>query len=61
MRVAQAPRVTTFVERIARMLSNLLMLAQDDGAVLTMRNGLLLLVIIGILVGYKIYKNKTMS
>lgn len=43
------------------MLSNLLMLAQDDGAVLTMRNGLLLLVIIGILVGYKIYKNKTMS
>lgn len=43
------------------MLANLLMLAQDDGAIFTMRNGLLLLVIVGILVGYKMYKNKTMS
>lgn len=43
------------------MLANLLMLAQDDSALFTMRNGLLLLLVVGILVGYKIYKNKTMS
>lgn len=47
------------------MIQNLLMLAQEESsepsAVFNLRNGVLVLVIIVLLVGYKIYKNKTMS
>jgi hypothetical protein len=42
------------------MLVNLLMLAQES-TVFTLRNGILVLVLIGVLVGYKMYKNKTMG
>ena len=43
------------------MLANMLMLAQEDSAVFNLRNGLLFLGIIVLIVGYKIYKNKTMG
>jgi hypothetical protein len=46
------------------MIQNLLMLAQDSSEphpLFNLRNGILTLAIIVLLVGYKIYKNKTMS
>jgi hypothetical protein len=43
------------------MIQNLLILAQDENMVFNMRNGILLVVLIVILVGYKIYKNKQMN
>ncbi len=39
------------------MLSQVLLLAQD-GSIFNLRNGILLAVLIVILVGYKMYKNK---
>lgn len=43
------------------MWSNLLMLAEEEGYVFNLRNGLLVLLIIGLLVGLKIYKSKRMT
>ena len=47
------------------MIAELLMLAQDapdqGSAIFNLRNGILVVVIIGLLVGLKIYKNKTMG
>lgn len=41
------------------MFKQLLLLAEDS-SFLTLQNGILLLLLVGILVGYKIYKNKQM-
>ena len=43
------------------MLADIFMLAQEDSAIFNMRNLILVVVIVGILVGYKVYKNKTMG
>jgi hypothetical protein len=48
------------IEEGTTMLANVLMLAQEN-AVLNLRNGLMLLGIIALIVGYKVYKNKTMG
>lgn len=47
------------------MISEILMLAQEEisepNPIFNLRNGILLIAIIALLVGVKIYKNKTMS
>ncbi len=47
------------------MIQNLLMLAQEEtsepSAIFNLRNLILVVVIVGLLVGLKIYKNKTMG
>lgn len=43
------------------MLANILMLAEEESAIFNMRNIILVAVIVGVLVGYKVYKNKTMG
>ena len=43
------------------MLANFFMLAQEESAIFNMRNIILVAVLVGVLVGYKVYKNKTMG
>ena len=43
------------------MFSDILVLAQEGSALFNLRNLVLVLIIVGILVGYKMWKNKTMS
>lgn len=40
------------------MLQSVLFLAQGDSAIFNLRNGILLLLLIAIIIGYKMYKNK---
>ena len=43
------------------MFESILVLAADDSAIFTVRNGILVAVLVAVVVGYKVWKNKTMS
>ena len=59
--LAGCHKVVSVLEESTQMLANWMMLAQEGSAIFNLRNLILVAVLIGILVAYKIYKNKTMG